>query len=342
MALKNIVPVSFFLLLFVSNAVAEPKFDADVRVDVIEKNVSTAKQKAIAKAMRDGLNEVVLSVSTEDSLKEFNKLNDNQLQHFISGVMVLMEKTSDVRYVANLRISVDKDILKAYMAENNLPFVVGENQEVLIVPLLETEDGRADVWSENNFWRQAFIERKNLYKGNMNIRVINKNLGNIAMVKSDRLFDMSEGEYQEFANFNRADSVYVMKYSKRNKKVYIKDYPEGKNTEADISDGDINETIDNCIAKIKDTKKVKKETLEENMVTERIDVVYSYEKLADWMRLKQQLNENPQVQDIKVISMTNGKVHFNFLYGGVVEKLQGHLEANGYKMNKEESYYAIY
>lgn len=45
----------------------------------------------MAKAVRDGLNEVVLSISTAQSADEINKLNDNQLQHFVSGIMVLME-----------------------------------------------------------------------------------------------------------------------------------------------------------------------------------------------------------------------------------------------------------
>ena len=71
--------------------------------------------------MRDALSEIVLEISTDKSVKEINKLNDNQLEHFITGVMVLMEKTSDVRYIADLRISVDEQILKAYMAENNMP-----------------------------------------------------------------------------------------------------------------------------------------------------------------------------------------------------------------------------
>lgn len=340
--MKNIVFVVLFFVIFSISAFAEPRFDADVHVDVTANNVTEAKQKAVSKAMRDGLSEVVLNVSTEDSVKEINKLNDNQLQHFITGVMVLMEKTSDVRYIANLRISVDKDILKAYMAENNMPFVVGENQEVVVIPMIENEDGEPDVWGDDNFWRQAFRERKNLRKGNMNIRLIDKNLGNIAIVKEKRLFDMGNAEYQELASFNRADSIYVLKYSLKDKKIYIKNYPEGNVQTLNVAEENINELIDKSIALFKDVKKIKKEGEESGAALRRIDVVYSYSKLAEWMNLKKILNDNPQVQDIKIVSMTNGKVHFNFQYSGVIEKLQGSIGALGYKMRSEGEYYAIY
>ena len=100
------------MVLFAIPAVADPRYEADVNVDVTAATVTEAKKQAMAKAVRDGLNEVVLSISTAQSADEINKLNDNQLQHFVSGIMVLMEKSSDVRYIADLRISVNEDILK--------------------------------------------------------------------------------------------------------------------------------------------------------------------------------------------------------------------------------------
>lgn len=130
------------MVLFAIPAAADPRYEADVNVDVTAATVTEAKKQAMAKAVRDGLNEVVLSISTAQSADEINKLNDNQLQHFVSGIMVLMEKSSDVRYIADLRISVNEDILKAYLAENNMPLVAGEEQDVLAVPLLEKKTGR--------------------------------------------------------------------------------------------------------------------------------------------------------------------------------------------------------
>lgn len=339
--MKNVVLGCFFSVFLAFNAVALPLFETDVSVDITAANVAEAKKLAMIKAVRDGLNNVVLSISTQTSVDELNKLNDNQIQHFISEVMVLMEKSSDVRYIADLRVSVNEDVLRAYLAENNLPLVVGEEQNVLVVPLLEKEDGVLDLWSAENNWREAFLNRKNLKKGNLSISPIQKNLGNISVVETNRIFDMNENEYSEMASFNNVEDIYVLKYSLKDGKVYVKSFPKGELSEILIEETPMVEMVDKVLPFFKDTKKVSYKE-ESNVVTEEyFSVVYNYPKLSKWMELKQLLENIPQVQDVKVVSMAKGKVHFNFKYVGIVEKLQTTLGLKGYNLNKDGDLYVI-
>ena len=332
----------FFILS--GNVAAKPLFEADVNVDITAENVVEAKKQAMAKARRDALNDVLLSVSTAQSVEELAKLNDNQIQHFISGVMVLMEKSSNVRYIADLRVTINEDVLKAYMAENNLPMVVGEEQTVLVVPLLEQNDGALDLWSDANFWRQAFIDRKDIRKGNLILHDIDKNLGNITAVEANRIYDMTEAEFADLSGFNNVEEVYVLKYSLKDGKVYVKSFPTREVNEVVIGDATPQDMIEAVLPFFKDVKKAAKlENLDDNaeFVNQKIEAVYSYTKLSEWLSLKRFLEANAQVKDVKVISMANGKVHFSFIYNGVWEKLQANLALSGYKMRNEGGYYAI-
>ncbi len=332
----------FFILS--GNVTAKPLFEADVNVDITAENVVEAKKQAMAKARRDALNDVLLSVSTAQSVEELAKLNDNQIQHFISGVMVLMEKSSNVRYIADLRVTINEDVLKAYMAENNLPMVVGEEQTVLVVPLLEQNDGALDLWSDANFWRQAFIDRKDIRKGNLILHDIDKNLGNITAVEANRIYDMTEAEFADLSGFNNVEEVYVLKYSLKDGKVYVKSFPTREVNEVVIGDATPQDMIEAVLPFFKDVKKAAKlENLDDNaeFVNQKIEAVYSYTKLSEWLSLKRFLEANAQVKDVKVISMANGKVHFSFIYNGVWEKLQANLALSGYKMRNEGGYYAI-
>lgn len=332
----------FFILS--GNVAAKPLFEADVNVDITAENVVEAKKQAMAKARRDALNDVLLSVSTAQSVEELAKLNDNQIQHFISGVMVLMEKSSNVRYIADLRVTIHEDVLKAYMAENNLPMVVGEEQTVLVVPLLEQNDGALDLWSDANFWRQAFIDRKDIRKGNLILHDIDKNLGNITAVEANRIYDMTEAEFADLSGFNNVEEVYVLKYSLKDGKVYVKSFPTREVNEVVIGDATPQDMIEAVLPFFKDVKKAAKlENLDDNaeFVNQKIEAVYSYTKLSEWLSLKRFLEANAQVKDVKVISMANGKVHFSFIYNGVWEKLQANLALSGYKMRNEGGYYAI-
>lgn len=332
----------FFILS--GNVTAKPLFEADVNVDITAENVVEAKKQAMAKARRDALNDVLLSISTAQSVEELAKLNDNQIQHFISGVMVLMEKSSNVRYIADLRVTINEDVLKAYMAENNLPMVVGEEQTVLVVPLLEQNDGALDLWSDANFWRQAFIDRKDIRKGNLILHDIDKNLGNITAVEANRIYDMTEAEFADLSGFNNVEEVYVLKYSLKDGKVYVKSFPTREVNEVVIGDATPQDMIEAVLPFFKDVKKdAKLENLDDNaeFVNQKIEAVYSYTKLSEWLSLKRFLEANAQVKDVKVISMANGKVHFSFIYNGVWEKLQANLALSGYKMRNEGGYYAI-
>lgn len=332
----------FFILS--GNVAAKPLFEADVNVDITAENVVEAKKQAMAKARRDALNDVLLSVSTAQSVEELAKLNDNQIQHFISGVMVLMEKSSNVRYIADLRVTINEDVLKAYMAENNLPMVVGEEQTVLVVPLLEQNDGALDLWSDANFWRQAFIDRKDIRKGNLILHDIDKNLGNITAVEANRIYDMTEAEFADLSGFNNVEEVYVLKYSLKDGKVYVKSFPTREVNEVVIGEATPQDMIEAVLPFFKDVKKAAKlENLDDNaeFVNQKIEAVYSYTKLSEWLSLKRFLEANAQVKDVKVISMANGKVHFSFIYNGVWEKLQANLALSGYKMRNEGGYYAI-
>lgn len=331
----------FLSCLMVVQAVAAPRFEADVAVDVTAETVSAAKKQAMAQALRKGLAEVVSGVSTEKGVTEIDKLTDAQQQHFVRGVMVLMEKSSDVRYIADLRVSINEDILRAYMAENDLPFIAGEEQNVLAVPLLEKADGSYELWGEDNFWRQAFLERKGLKKGNLNIVNIEKNLGNLTAVEASRFFEMSDKEYQELAEFNQVTEIYVLKYSLKDGKVYVKRFPLGDVFEEEIGNKTLKQVIDSVLVYFKDAGKERR-IVSEAAVEERMEVVYNYPKLSAWMGLKKILEDNSQVGKIKVISMANGKVHFNFMFSGVLEKLQADLGIHGYQLKQEGEHYAVY
>lgn len=339
--MKKFILMCILSLLYATSATAEPSYEADISVDITANTVTEAKQQAMSKAVRDGISEILQNISTTKSVEEMNKLNDNQLQHFIAGVMVLMEKSSDIRYIADLRITVNEDILKTYMEENNMPLIIGDELNIYIAPLLEKTDGSLDLWSNENIWRQAFLNRKDIQKANINIRLLEKNLGNITAVETNRFFDMTEGEYNELASFNHADNIYVLKYSLKDNKVYIKSFPEREINEIAIENETPEKTINKVLPFIKDTQKEKLVQQQLPQTEEKIDVVYTYAKLSDWISLKHLLENSPQVDNVAIASMGNSKVHFSFIFNGSIEKLQSQLAQRGYNLSSQGEYYVI-
>lgn len=96
-------------------------YDAEISVDVTSENASVAREKAMSEANRQALMLVAGRLTTKEGASVLNHLNDNQVLNFIKEVTVESEKVSDVRYLAQLKISINGDILKAYLSEKMPP-----------------------------------------------------------------------------------------------------------------------------------------------------------------------------------------------------------------------------
>lgn len=339
--MKNITLSIIFSLFFISLCQASPTYNAEISVDVTSSNVADAKKQALNEATRKGLNEVILTISTEETIAEMNKLNDNQIQHFISGIQVLMEKSSSIRYIANLKIEVNKEILTAFIKENNLPLIISQTQHSLIIPLLEKEDGSLDIWANDNIWRNAFLEKSNLQSGYLKFYNIEKNLGNISSIDATTIYNMTPSKFAELSSFNNTENIFVLKYSLKDNKVYIKSFPSEKIIETNIDTDSPSLMIDKILPLIKSDKKQITTTNDILASVEKFEIIYTYPNLSQWVNLKSLLEKEPLVENLKIISMANKKIHFNFIYKGILEKLQTTLSLNGYTLRNNGEYYVI-
>jgi hypothetical protein len=92
---------------------------------------------------------------------------------------------------------------------------------------------------------------------------------------------------------------------------------------------------------IKSDKKQITTTNDSQSTIEKFEIIYTYPNLNQWVNLKNILEKEPLVENLKIISMANKKIHFNFIYKGILEKLQTTLSLNGYTLRNNGEYYVI-
>ena len=115
------LPVLLFVLFTVFSARAgQPSYSADVTVDVTADNASAARELAMRRANRQAVSAIAANFTTREGVTVLNKLTDDQLLNFIRETTVLEEKTSNVRYLAKLRITANDKILRQYLQELSL------------------------------------------------------------------------------------------------------------------------------------------------------------------------------------------------------------------------------
>ena len=152
------LPVLLFVLFTVFSARAgQPSYSADVTVDVTADNASAARELAMRRANRQAVSAIAANFTTREGVTVLNKLTDDQLLNFIRETTVLEEKTSNVRYLAKLRITANDKILRQYLQEKNVPLVVASSAEVMVIPVFrEGPDMPALLWETESPWRAAW------------------------------------------------------------------------------------------------------------------------------------------------------------------------------------------
>ncbi len=122
------------LLLFAFPANAYEEYSSIVNVDVTDVDAAAAKEKAMLDANRRALNNVAPMLATQAGVELINSLSNEQIAYFIKDATVLEEKSSDIRYIASLKITIQDDILRQYLEEKGVAEELsGESIAVLYV-----------------------------------------------------------------------------------------------------------------------------------------------------------------------------------------------------------------
>lgn len=114
---------SLFLIMFLASAIpvrAAEVYGSIVNVDVTDYNAAAAKEKAMAQANREALNYVAPLMASSEGVELLRSLDDDQILYFIKEATVLSEKSSDVRYIASLKVVVQDAVLRQYLAEKGV------------------------------------------------------------------------------------------------------------------------------------------------------------------------------------------------------------------------------
>ena len=152
---------------------------------------------------------------------------------------------------------------------------------------------------------------------------------------------MTPSKFAELSSFNNTENIFVLKYSLKDNKVYIKSFPSEKIIETNIDTDSPSLMIDKILPLIKGDKKQITTTNDILASVEKFEIIYTYQNLSQWVNLKSLLEKEPLVENLKIISMANKKIHFNFIYKGILEKLQTTLSLNGYTLRNNGEYYVI-
>ncbi len=338
-------------ILLAMPAYAEsPVYTVEVSVDVTDVNASQAREKAMVAANRRAFETVVRKITTAQGAQNLMNFTDNQILNFIKEVSVVSEKSSNVRYIADLLVTINESVLKAYMQEKEINSVVEASSKVVVVPVFRAfEADKPLLWEDGNIWRQAW-ENKEPRNSLVKISSLPANDVSFAAIDAEKAQAFDKAALEEVLLNNNASDVYVADAvydGIDGLKVRLMSLKNASNAEETIMvPGDRGQSaelmaaaVDMVSAKIEN--KVKTASIAENQMLSSIEVIYNYPELRDWVATEKLLKSIAYVRGLQVEAMGSGKVQFKLEFVGSDEKVWAALRANGLNLKQYDEFYLL-
>jgi hypothetical protein len=208
------MPVALSLLALTLLALAAPARAASpiytverVEVDVTGSSAAAAREQAIAQGHRTAFERLLERMVPRERLNRVPAPSIEQLRNFVRDFEVFDERTSDVRYLAELTLRFRPEAVQQFLHDNSVAFAETRSKPVVVLPVYGSDDS-ATLWGEPNPWRAVWAEQAE-QTGLVPLTVPLGDLADINTVGAQQALDGAEAPLAEVAGRYDADDVLV-------------------------------------------------------------------------------------------------------------------------------------
>ncbi|GHD49557.1 hypothetical protein GCM10017083_21970 [Thalassobaculum fulvum] len=128
-----------------------------VPVDATAETAPAARDRAVAEGRREGFRRLVDRLVPAAEAAGIPAPTDAELQRMVLGFEVANERSSAVRWIAELTLAFDPGTVRGVLRSAGVSYAETRSLPVLVIPLYET-GGETVLWREPNPWRNAWYD----------------------------------------------------------------------------------------------------------------------------------------------------------------------------------------
>ena len=335
-----------FCLCLAFEANAKNDFIVKIPVDVDAENSVTAKDLAMMQAQRQAFLDVCAKLTSADNVKKLSELTDDSILHFVQSVAVADEKAGGTKYKANLSVQINEQLLKDYLAENEM--IEAESAEFLVIPVYQASNNSyPELWENSNLWRQNWRSKGLIKFGTMQIRTIGEHFRDIEQLDAENAIYMNSSLFNQIAQLNGSERIYVL-YAQTmpngDLKITVKNERNKQENVFTVYNDDESNVFDKAIEKsVMFISNMEREARGQETASSvgTINAVYEYHNMKDWLEKSKSMAALDQVEGIDTKSFGGGKVNFSIRYNGSLDDLWAAMQEIDLSHETAGNYYII-
>ena len=211
----GILTISCFMETNASHSITSKKVFVieNIAVDETSNTALKAREKALEIGQKSAWKKLLERMTFPETAKRVANIPYSELRSLIRGYEVIRERTSTVRYLADLNVIFNANEVRQFFLSNNIDYAETPSEPVLVIPLL-IRQGAASLWETPNPWRDAW---QNLPKqrGLVDILVPVGDLADIRDIAAIQALRGDQKKLKKIAKRYQAKTIVVAKAFKR-------------------------------------------------------------------------------------------------------------------------------
>ncbi len=203
--------VFFFLfIIFSFPALADMFLVRSIPVDISADNATHARELAMQEAQEKAFYKMMNRLTLPEDLDNLPMLSTEDIINLVQDISVANEKTSSVRYIADVDVQFNAAAMQTFFQEYQVPYVTEPAGRCVILPVFKANTNTPpQLWSDHNPWLLTW-EQVTEYSDLVPLVVPMGDLQDISVFSEDKLFHTAETDITPLLNRYQAREALIM------------------------------------------------------------------------------------------------------------------------------------
>lgn len=127
----------------------------NISVDESADTAAAARAAAFRRGQREALSVLLRRLTLRSDHARLPEVERERLEFMVQALGVSGEKTSNVRYLADMTVTFKPQEVRRLLREAGIPFAESPSKPVLVLPVMQ-QGGGLVLWDDPNIWREAW------------------------------------------------------------------------------------------------------------------------------------------------------------------------------------------
>ena len=311
----------------------------NIEVDETSETAIAAREKALEIGHKKAWELLFRRVTLPDENSQMVELSLDEIKGLVQGYEVVRERISPVRYLANLTVIFNPNLVREIFFKNGVTFSETPSLPILLIPVFET-NGVSRLWKRPNPWMNVWKE--SFYDNSFIPLIIPEgDFQDIKYLSAEQAIRGKLVDFNPIMKKYRVQKIIVAKVSKKfdlvdnspflEITIRASGHDDFEETIIDIikipPDTDVNDLMNSGKQKIIRSLNVawKRQNQVVSGVHQRISVEIPILGLEHWLSIRSKLREIGTLKTSELVSLTKERALVEFWIMGTLKQLDNAL-----------------